>query len=410
MMGETRRKWAAVRMVLLLLFAPEAFAQESQPVETPAPPAFTQAELDQMLAPVALYPDSLLSSILTASTYPLDVVEAARWSRSNPRLVGPDAVHAVEDRPWDPSVKALVAFPRVLAEMDEKLEWTRDLGDAYAAQPAEVMDSVQHLRRQAYAAGSLRSSDQYLVEDRNGNIAIEPRNPEVVYVPYYDPRVAYGPWEWPAYPPVYWAPWPGYYAYADYPGLYWGPGIFVGAAFFFVTFDWPVRQITIINVDHRLLTVRRFDRDDLRHRRIVGRHRFERREFAHTRDFDHMARDTRGSFHRSPSFGERGLSFRPPSRADIRTRPMDGAASRLGPATRLGSATRLGPATRLGRATRLGPATRLSPATRFVAPSRGAVRNIPNRDWRGFGNGWSMRSRSGFGFRSGAGDFRRFGR
>lgn len=208
--------------------------------------AFNRQQLDQMLAPIALYPDSLLSQILMAATYPLEVVEAARWSRANRHLHGRDAVRAVEHMPWDPSVKSLVAFPRILAMMDERLQWTRDLGDAFLEQEPHVMDAIQELRRRALAAGSLRSGREVVVEQRDRWIYIEPAEPAFAYVPYYDPIVAYGPWWWPAYPPVRWAPWPGY-AVGPATVFYWGPAITVGTVFFFGTFDWPRRYTTVVH-------------------------------------------------------------------------------------------------------------------------------------------------------------------
>src|SRR5712691_1090300 len=215
----------------------------------PSRRAFTQQELDQMLAPIALYPDSLLSQILMASTYPLEVVEAARWSRANPNLKGDQAVQEVAQNTWDPSVKSLAAFPQVLAMMDQQLEWTARLGDVFVAQEPQVMETVQNLRQKAYAAGNLRSTQQASVVQQGDALAIEPASPEMVYVPYYDPRVVYGPWWWPAYPPVYWAPWPGYYAYPGYAvGFAWGVGITVGARFFFSACDWRQRRVTVVNV------------------------------------------------------------------------------------------------------------------------------------------------------------------
>ena len=201
--------------------------QETQQQNAPVPqqyvprqsrPAFTQQELDQMLAPIALYPDSLLSQILMASTYPLEVVEAARWSKANPNLKGDQAVQAVAQNTWDPSVKSLVAFPQILLMMDEKLNWMERLGDAFLAQQQQVMDTVQSLRQKASAAGNLTSNDQIRVEQQGQSIVVEPANPQVVYVPYYDPMVMYGPWWWPLYPPVYWAPWPGYFIWSEIRG------------------------------------------------------------------------------------------------------------------------------------------------------------------------------------------------
>lgn len=233
----------AIRTLVLLLAAAVSFGQASAQDRV----AFRQAELDQMLAPVALYPDSLLSQVLMASTYPLEVVQAARWSRANPGLKGQDAVRAVEDREWDPSVKSMTAFPQILAMMDEKLDWTERLGEAFLAQQTDVMDSVQALRRRAEAAGNLRSSEQMRVARQGEVITIHQPAPEVVYVPYYNPVVVYGPWWWPAYPPVYWAA-PAFYVVPVHrPVFLWGPGIVISVNFFFGQPDWHRRHVTVVN-------------------------------------------------------------------------------------------------------------------------------------------------------------------
>jgi len=202
-----------------------------------------------MLAPIALYPDALLTQILMASTYPMEVVESARWSRANPNFHGDEAVRAIRLQRWDPSVISLVAFPEILQMMDDKLDWTERLGDAFLAQEPEVMDSVQNLRQRAYAAGNLVSNDQFRVIPQGQTIVVEPSNPELVYVPYYDPTVVYGSWWWSDYPPVFWDPWPGYYmrpglAY----GFAWGNGIPIAAGFFFGDFDWRHRRVNVVNV------------------------------------------------------------------------------------------------------------------------------------------------------------------
>jgi hypothetical protein len=239
-----------VQLLALALSVSVAFAQTVPSARHTE--AATQPELDQLLAPIALYPDTLLSQILMASTYPLEVVEAARWVRANPGLKGNDAVSAVEQMDWDPSVKSLAAFPQVLAMMDEQLQWTERLGDVFILQEPVVMETVQSLRQKAYAAGNLRSTEQAYVYSQGDAIAIEPASPEIVYVPYYDPWVAYGTWWWPAYPPVYWAPWPGYYVY---PGFVfaWGFGITVGPRFFYSACNWRERHITVVTVDHRFI-------------------------------------------------------------------------------------------------------------------------------------------------------------
>ena len=163
-------------LFVLAVALPPAHAQERTP--------YAQAELDQMLAPIALYPDALLSQVLMASTYPLEVVEAARWSRAHPGLRGDEAVRAAQDQDWDPSVQSLLAFPDLLARMDEKLDWTKRLGDAFLEQEPHVMETVQRLRRKSQAAGQLVSDERLRVVDESGVIVIEQAQPQVVYVPY----------------------------------------------------------------------------------------------------------------------------------------------------------------------------------------------------------------------------------
>jgi hypothetical protein len=233
-----RRLLAA--LLALLIAVPAAYAQERK--------TYGQAELDQMLAPVALYPDDLLSQVLMASTYPLEVVEAARWSRAHPGIQGDEAVRAAADKDWDPSVKSLLAFPNVLARMDENLDWTRRLGDAFLAQETQVMDTVQQLRQRAQAAGNLAPDERQRVVADGRTIVIEAADPRVVYVPYYDPYVAYGPWWWSAYPPVVWAPWPGYAV--GRPGLWWGVGVGITAGFFFGGVDWHHRHVRVLHANN----------------------------------------------------------------------------------------------------------------------------------------------------------------
>lgn len=197
---------------------------------------FTAQQLDQLLAPVALYPDALLAQTLMAATYPLEIVEAARWSQANPNLKGDAAVAAVKDKSWDVSVKSLTAFPQVLTMMNDKLDWTQKVGDAMIGQQKDVAESIQRLRAKAAAAGNLKSNDQQKVTTQSSTggssaIVIEPANPELVYVPYYNPAWAYGPWPYPAYPPVYYPPPPNYGA-ALATGMMFGLGIAAGAAMF----------------------------------------------------------------------------------------------------------------------------------------------------------------------------------
>ncbi len=201
-----------VRIILVALFALGTCA--AVPAEAqPAPGStYSQDELDQLLAPIALYPDQLLTQVLIAATYPLEVVEAARFVRRNPSLVEDALDQAIADKNWDPSVQSLAAFPQVLAMMDDRLEWTQRLGDAFLADEQRVMDTVQALRKRAETAGNLQSTPQQMVLDQGREIIIQPVQPEVIYVPVYDPFYVYGPWWAPAYPPWFWDP-PTFYGY-----------------------------------------------------------------------------------------------------------------------------------------------------------------------------------------------------
>jgi hypothetical protein len=168
---------------------------------------YSQPELDALLAPIALYPDPLLSQILTAAVYPDQVAQAADWSRRNPGVSGDDAVQMVQDQPWEPGVKALVAYPDVLARMGESPQWTSDLGNAFLGQQTQTMTTVQTLRQRAQASGYLRSDGEQQVYQQGPAIVVQPVYPQYVYVRYYDPLVVYGTWWWPAYRPLCWRPW-----------------------------------------------------------------------------------------------------------------------------------------------------------------------------------------------------------
>jgi hypothetical protein len=195
------------------------------------PPPLTAQELDSLLAPIALYPDSLLSQVLMASTYPLDVVSAARWVKANPGVQGDAALKKVESEPWDVSVKSLAAFPSILDMMNEKLDWTQKLGDAFLGQQKDVLASVQRLRQLAKDNGNLQTTPQQVVRTEAQAIIIEPAQPQTIYVPSYNPTVVYGAWPYPAYPPYYYPPPPYYYpGGALATGFAWGLGIAAGAA------------------------------------------------------------------------------------------------------------------------------------------------------------------------------------
>lgn len=231
------QKTLALVLSWSLLFAamPLGFAyasQTGQSGEQDTSGSVNQApeELQQLVAPIALYPDALVSQILAAATYPTEIVEADRWVQQHPNQKGDDLANEVDKQPWDPSVKALSQFPSVLANMDKNLSWTSSLGEAYVNQPEDVMDAVQVMRARAQEAGNLKSNQQERVTTQGQTIVIEAAEPEVVYVPVYDPWVVYGA-------PV--VVWPGWYWY---PGLYApGPGIAFGMGFgvgFFTGFGW----------------------------------------------------------------------------------------------------------------------------------------------------------------------------
>jgi hypothetical protein len=188
--------------------------------------------LDSLVAPIALYPDSLLAQVLAASTYPLEIVQAHRWLKANTKLKGEELTKAAAKQPWDPSVQALVAFPDVLKRLDEGLQWTTDLGNAFLEQQGEVMDAVQRMRKKAKDSGKLESSKEQKVEVRTVEsktvIVIEPADPQVVYVPSYNPVVVYGPAPVYAYPPVYYPPYP-YGAVAATAAISFGVGVAMGA-------------------------------------------------------------------------------------------------------------------------------------------------------------------------------------
>jgi len=218
-----------------------AFAQDQGPTTK-----FQQEELDQMLAPIALYPDSLLAQILMAATYPLEVVEAERWARANKNLARDQLNDGLDQKSWDPSVKALVPFPQVLSMMSENLEWTEGLGDAFLDQQEEVMGTIQELRSKAETAGNLKDTQEQKVISEDNEIEIEPSDPEVVYVPVYDPASIYGPWWYPDFPPFYFLP-PSWMVIAFHGGIGFGRGIVLGKSWgrAWGHWDWPNHHINV---------------------------------------------------------------------------------------------------------------------------------------------------------------------
>ena len=216
-------------LALLLSACPQALSAcqdvqgTAQNAQAPQYGQQTREQLQQLVAPIALYPDSLVAQILAASTFPEQVVEADRWMQAHPDLKGVALGQAVDQQSWDPSVKALTAFPSILGNMDKNLSWTSSLGDAYYNQEEGVMDAVQVMRRRAQDAGSLKTTPQQVVSTQDSTIIIEPASLAVVYVPAYDPWVVYGD-------PI--VAWPGWYAYPgiwyDSPFLWFGVGFGIG--------------------------------------------------------------------------------------------------------------------------------------------------------------------------------------
>ncbi len=248
---------AALSLLLLVATWPQSLfanqetppqTQPGYPAQTPPPAQATQQappsagqpapryaqqtpeQLQQLVAPIALYPDSLVAQILAAATFPEQVVEADRWVQAHPDLKGDALGKAVDQQPWDPSVKALTAFPSVLGNMDKNISWTSSLGDAYYNQQQDVMNAVQVMRQRAEQAGTLKSTQQETVANQGSDITIAPTNPDVVYVPAYDPWLVYGP-------PL--VAWPGWY---PYPGIWFGgPYLSFGLGFpigWFGGFGW----------------------------------------------------------------------------------------------------------------------------------------------------------------------------
>ncbi|MEN9588389.1 MAG: hypothetical protein RLZZ481_175 [Pseudomonadota bacterium] len=218
-------------------FTAPAYAQTAQQAGNLSMP-----ELQSLVSPIALYPDSLLSQMLMAATYPLEVAEAANWLRSNNHMSSTALQNALKPQTWDNSVKSLVTFPDALNMLGNKLDWTQKLGDAYLAQPKDLMQAVQALRLKAKQAGNLKTTQQLMVStDTETNIIIMPANPQMVYVPTYNPMMVYGAWGYPAYPPypVYNPAW-GFMAF--------GVGMAVGASLWAEP-HWGSGSITVNNAN-----------------------------------------------------------------------------------------------------------------------------------------------------------------
>jgi hypothetical protein len=366
----------AILLWLVFLLAVPACAAASPD----NPPAFPPEEIEALVAPIALYPDPLLSQVLMASTYPLEVVHAARWSKENPNMRGDAAVKAVENMSWDVSVKSLVAFPQILQPMNDKLDWTQKLGDAFLSQPTDVFAAVQRLRGRAQESGHLESNPQQTVSvappaagEQTKIVRIEPANPEVIYVPAYNPTMVYGGWSSPSYPPTYWPPSPAYYpGTALMTGFAWGVGLAAAGALFsdcnWGGGDVDINYNKVTNID------RNFDRSKVQgqggrwqhnpgHRQGVAyRDNTTRQQYAGGVPGADRRAEYRG---REPGSGPNQGGANRPSAGD---RPA--GAGRPADGNRAGTADRGGAGNRASAGDRPAAANRPSTADRSTAPNR----------------------------------------
>lgn len=241
-----------------------AQAQDYEPADTAQTIVLDQAELDQILAPIALYPDTLLSHILVASTYPIEVIQAARWRSANEDLNEQQILDAVENKDWDPSVKALTPFNDLLQKLSEDLDWLQTLGSAFLANEQQLLSSVQNLRQKAYQAGNLSNNQYVQVEQENNQIVIETVRQETIYVPYYDTRVVYGNWWWDHHQPFVWhRPRHAYYS----SGIYWSHGFSIFPSFYFGGFHWRNRHV-VANYHYHTQANRHWSNNYDRHKRV----------------------------------------------------------------------------------------------------------------------------------------------
>ncbi|TXI83806.1 MAG: DUF3300 domain-containing protein, partial [Cupriavidus sp.] len=291
-----------------------AIAPASAQDKAAAPPTFSPEAIEALVAPIALYPDSVLAQVLMASTYPLEIVQAARWVKANPNAKGDAAVKAVQDQPWDVSVKSLVAFPQILEPMNDKLDWTQKLGDAFLAQEKDVLAAVQRLRAKAREAGNLATTEQQkvIVEPAAAGstqtvVRIEPANPQVIYVPAYNPAVVYGSWTYPTYPPYYWPPYPAYYpgyvpGAALMTGFAWGVGLAAAGAIF-SNCNWGGGDVNI-DINRATNIDRNFDRT-----KVEGGNRWKH-DASHRKGVAYRDNATREKFGQGSAGADRRDAYR----------------------------------------------------------------------------------------------------
>jgi hypothetical protein len=389
-------------------------------------PTFSQSELDQMMAPIALYPDSLLSQILMASTYPADVADAVEWSKANPKQEGDAAVTAVKDKSWDPSVMSLVAFPQVLAMMGEKPDWVQNLGDAFLADPNGVMDTAQELRKKAKEEGNLETTKEQTVTVEGTAsekiIVIEPANPKVVYVPVYNPTVVYGTWWWPSYPPYYYHPVGWGFGSAVVRGIGFGIGIGITNALWGGC-NWRNHSVDINVNRYNNINVNR-NRLDVNSRNTNWQHNANNRKGVPYRDKgsrDRYAKNIGGADKRKDYRGRD--ADRAKAQAALKDRGLDPARERkqlagaggdrardsVNRANRENAAGKLGNRADKGGAASAKLADRSGGAARTGNRGNSALRDVGNagRTTRDFNRGSaSMRAQRSGGGRAGGGGMR----
>jgi hypothetical protein len=316
-------RFVAAVFLLLQAAAPQDPAAKPQDAKAQKPP-LKQEELDQLLAPIALYPDNLLAQVLIASTYPVEIILAHRWYEANKTLKGDALTKALEAQTWDASVKSLIATPPTLKMLNDKIDWAVKVGDAFLGQQKEVMETVQKLRGKAKEAGNLKTDDKMKVSEGTP-IVIEQANPQVIYVPTYNPTVVYGTWWYPAYPPYYYYP-PGYVAHA---GISFGVGLTLGLAWGYAWggCHWGGNDVDI-DINRNTEFNRNIDRNRPEHKASTGG--------GNSGKWKHDSSHRQGAPYRDSAtqqkYGNRAGSAKPSTGGDS-FRGRDSAAPRQTPST-----------------------------------------------------------------------------
>jgi len=370
-----------VSLIVIVMATCAGFLNATAQQDTTA--ELNNQQIEQLVAPIALYPDALVAQVLMASTYPLEIVQAARWSSTNPKVKGAALENAMQKQIWDASVKSLTAFPEVLRMMNDKLDWTQQLGNAFLAQQEAVLAAVQTLRLRAMKAGNLKSTKQHKVATSTGSnsktyVVIQPTNPEVVYVPVYNPTVVYGTWPYPAYPPYAYYP-PGYAAR----GAFWfATGVAVGSAL------WGNCNWGRYNVNINVNRFNQFNRTNITSNRW-------QHNSVHRKGVPYANRNVAQRYGRSPQNIQSREQFRGRAQAGRKqlSQPSTQAAARR-------AATGQSPHTAgrsPGRASPRQSATRRSPTQqRSTTPARSRPGYTPGRGsaYGGVGSGRQARSYS----------------